>query len=142
MEDLKIREVSYYDMDQGSQYCFDERGEKYYIGWESEPTFQVSSLFKDLSWIRKHFGVDKAETSIITFDSLNEGRRNSIEEYKKCIKAGIPKFERHKLGEDGKIRINPETSKPYSHTRLSQEGKKYFQSQIDKGLYCLCKIVK
>ena len=111
-------------------------------GWAKHPERRASVLFADLKWLRKSFGVDRSEDSPITVDSLNEGRRNEINNYKRAIKANVPMWELGRVDEEGNIKIAPETGEPFNVTKLSKEAKKIFQSQVDMGEYVLCKIVK
>jgi hypothetical protein len=142
MKEIEIVEVSYSEADLSTRYCFDERGEKYYIGLANCPEHQVSTLWPDLKWLRKHFGTDGSEDSPITADSLNEGRRNAINNYKRAIKANVPMWELDRVDGEGNIKTDPETGEPFNVTKLSEEGKKVFQSRVDEGEYIICKIVK
>jgi hypothetical protein len=141
MKEIEIIEVPVASADVCAKFCVAERNERYYIAYETNVHEHNSILFADLAWIRKHFGVDHTEGSPITKESLNVGRKKSIEELKLCILANVPMWELGKVNKDGTIRINPETNEPCQVYRLSKEGKEQFQRMIDKGLLILCKYV-
>jgi hypothetical protein len=141
MKEIEIIEVPLSQADASAQICVELRDERYYIAYETDYQRHVSIQFPDLKWVRKHFGVDKNEGSPITSESLNQGRRNEIENLRLCIKANVPMWELDKVNADGTIRINPETGEPIHVYRLSKEGKQQFQRMIDKGLLVLCKFV-
>lgn len=141
-KEINIIEVNVSNLDQLSQYCFQERNEKYYLAFETNVNVPYSVLFKDLIWLRKHFGIDRNEGSIITKESLNSGRLNEIKDYKRALKANVPLWELGKVKSNGEIKINGETGEPFKPYPLSKDGKKQFQENIDKGLIVLCEIVK
>lgn len=141
-KEINIIEVNVSNFDFATQYCFNERNEKYYIAFETNVNVPYSVLFKDLNWLRKHYGIDNNENSIITKESLNSGRKNEIKNFKLALKANVPMWELGKVNNDGSIKINSETGEPYKVYKLSDEAREQFQNYIDKGLLVLCEIVK
>lgn len=141
MRNISIIKVPVANVDRLMQICFELRGEKYYLAYETDITKQYSVLFPDLEFIKKHFSVEHNGKKYITKDSLNEGRLNLISDYKRCIKAGVPMWELGCVTKDGNIKISPETGEPYRCYKLTDSGKKQFQKEIDKGLIVLCELV-
>jgi hypothetical protein len=116
----------------------------YYIGYQKDPAKQASVLFADLKWIRKVFGVDKNEASPITFESLNAARRNEIARYERALKLNVPMYELSYFNQDDTVKQYENKMGEmvdYRPMKLSEQGKKQFQANIDKGLYVLCKLV-
>lgn len=140
---IEIKQVPFDRSDIVAKYNYDNYN-RVYIAYEKEPQKQYSILFPNLDWIKKHFG-DNAER-------LNEGRLVTIANYKKCIECNVPMWELDKcewydpvLDKFFKPRENrkPNESemvelRPY---RLSKEGAKMFQEEIDKGLLIICEMV-
>jgi len=132
-------EVPISKADVSEQFRYNEAGEKYFLAYENSHR-RVSILFSDLTWLRKHFGVDRNEGSPITKESLNEGRNNEIAMYEMGLKYKTPLWELGKVDmETGKPKINPDTDEPYkTFYRLSDAGKELFQKKIDEGQLILC----
>ena len=139
--------IKFYQEELGKTYP------KYYIGFESDPTHKHSVLFEDLKWIRKHFGVDKNESSPITHESLNEGRSNELARYQQCLDLNVPLWAVYNywnydedrwmtLKEINETREGDKklTKKP-NIPKLSEQGQEQFQNYIDNGLLVLCKLV-
>lgn len=153
---MEITKVIFEDSNLSTSVCYD-RGERFYIGFATNPSKQVSILFPDLTWIKKHFGD--------TFETLNEGRQNEIKNLKFCIEHNIPMWELSNIvnfdtvDSDGVYRrkevkksgigfvqvfVNGEyvdkviEYKPY---KLSEGGADQFQKNIDEGLHIVCELV-
>lgn len=137
-QEIKIIEVSIENAELPERFCVQERDERYYIAFETDINKPYSILFKDLDWIRKNFG---DENSIITYESLNVGRKNHISDLKLALKANVPMFELDRVNPDGSIKIDIKTGEPVRVTKLSNSGREMFQKNIDKGLLVLCKYV-
>lgn len=148
MKPIEIKEIKVSDilnMDSLDKYNY-EQGLIYYIAYETSPTKPYSILFKDLKFIRKHFGVNQDESSEITHESLNNGRNNEIELYMKAIKHKVAIYDILNLQSDGKTFKHYATDKSYSLTvykpnTISEESLKSFQAYVDRGLLILCKFV-
>jgi len=141
MKEIEIIEIDLSTANELAKVCVELRDERYFIAYETDHTNRVSVQFKDLTFLRKNFGVDQNESSPITHESLNDSRINTIADYKKALKHKIPMWELDKVDENDKIKINPETEKPYKPNRLSKDGQAKFQEHIDLGLYVICKYV-
>ena len=154
MKEIEIIEIPLAECDSLTKLAVEFNDMRYYMGLQKDPKHQVSVLFKDLTWLRKHFGVDRNEGSPITFDSLNDGRRNEISKFKLALKENVPmrelnywNFDENRwmtLKEMNKFRWTDEDKYFKELPRrdeLSEDGAKHFQRIIDKGLYVLCKIV-
>lgn len=141
MKEIEIIEIDLSTADALAKVRVEMGDERYFVAYETDHTNRVSVQFKDLTFLRKHFGVDQNEGSPITHESLNEGRIDTIEDYKIALKHKIPLWELSKVDENGKIKINPETEKPYRPYKLSKAGQAQFQEHIDLGLYVICKFV-
>lgn len=145
MEELKIIDVSMSDEQKhidDIRLEFYDTTERYYIGLESNPHEKISVLFPNLDWIRKNYS-DK--NHLITYESLNEGRRNQILNYEKAIKYNCPMWNVDKIDDNGNIkqyRNNKNEIVDYKLDELSLTGAKQFQKEIDKGLYTLYKLVR
>ena len=118
--------------------------ERYYVGYENDPTKQCSVMFSDLKWLRKHFGVDRNEDSPITFDSLNAGRKNEILNYKNALIRNCAMWDMDCFNDNNTVKTYEDddgVTKTYNFCELSEQGKQQFQTNIDKGLLVLCKLV-
>ena len=125
----------------------------YYIGFESNPAHKHSVLFDDLKWIRKHYGVDRNESSPITHESLNQGRKNELARYQQCIDLDVPLWAVYNYwnyDEDRWMTLkeinadrtgNDKLTKKPKFPKLSESGHEQFQNYIDNGLLVLCKLV-
>lgn len=141
------------------QYCFIERGEKYYLAYENEPTILKSVLWTNLDFINKHFSNENGD---VTKESLNVRRIHQIKEYELCLKHNCVMSELDKVdmetGElktyvnekggtvkkqiqyklyDNKNNIHTNQIHPY----YVPKSEHYFNREIAKGLYVLCEIV-
>lgn len=146
-----------------AKYCIEERCEIYFLAYETEPTKPISVLWSDLKFLRRNFGVDMMKDNSfndkadVTEESLNFGRKLTIAKFKKAIELGIWEFEIDEMLPDGTFRMvrNPNYGKvnnesglvdfrkeiEYSPTKANKGKLAYYQSDIDKGLYVLCKYV-
>jgi hypothetical protein len=114
--------------------------ERFYLAYETDLSKPASVLFENLDWIRKHFSKD----GFITKDSLNGGRRNEILNYKKALRRNCPMWELDKFNDDDTVKTyvtDKGETKPYSFYKLSDDGKKQFQKEIDKGEFVLCELI-
>ena len=141
MKEIEIIEIDLNTADNLAKLCVELRDERYFVAYNTDHTNKISVQFKDLTFLRKHFGVDRNESSPITHKSLNDDRIDAIAEYKKALKHKIPMWELSKIGDDGKIKIDPDTEKPYKLYSLSKEAKVHFQKHINLGLFVICKYV-
>ena len=141
MKEIEIIEIDLSSADNLSKVRVEMGDERYFIAYETDHTNKVSVQFKDWSFLRKHFGVDRNVSSPITHESLNESRIETIENYKIALKHNIPLWELGKIDENNEIKINPDTEKPYRLYKLSKQGRVQFQEHIDLGLYVICKYV-
>ena len=118
-----------------------DMGKKYYLGYVSDIRKENSVYFPDLEWLKGVFGE--------RLENLNEGRQNEIDNLKKCLKYNIPMRELNYLQDDGTFRKQYEKQKygqdkeyEYKPDRLSEDGRKQFQANIDLGLLVLCELTK
>lgn len=128
------------------QYCFTERGEKYYLAYENDLYTPRSVLWSDLEFINKHFSND----GIVTKESLNVGRKNQIRSYELCLKHNCACFELHKIDSttgELKTYINDkgETKTCSIQYKLYNEEENerdthYFNKWIALGEFVLCEI--
>lgn len=141
MKEIEIIEIDLSTADELAKVRVEMGNERYFVAYETNHTHKVSVQFKDLTFLRKHFGVDQNEGSPITHESLNDGRIDAIADYKIALKHKIPMWELHKVDKNGNIKINPDTEKPYKPYRLSKTEQAQFQEHVDLGLYVICKYV-
>ncbi len=140
---IEVKQIPFDRSNILDQFNYDNHN-RLYVALEKEPQRQYSILFNNLEWIKEHFG-ENAER-------LNDGRLQTIEDYKTCLRCNIPMWELSnakwyneetgkfiKPREDRKV-FQSETVevKPY---RLSDDGAKQFQAEIDKGLLIVCEMV-
>lgn len=140
MKDINIIEVPVSKVDNLTKFSFEYKKLKYYLAYENDITEPMSVLFEDLNWIRKSFGVDHTIDSIITTESLNEGRENEISNIKRALKANCPLWELDKVDKNGNVKIgsNGEVMHVY---KLSENGKKIFEENINRGKIVLCCLI-
>ncbi len=152
MKEIEIIEIPLSDAPPLDKMCVEHRDERYFIAYETNNYKRHSVLFLDLAWIRKHFGVDRTESSVITHDSLNDGRRNEISRYELAISLNVRMWELNNWNfEKGKWKTIKERNddrgtdnmihKLPTPDALSETGKVVFQKNIDLGLLVLCKYV-
>ena len=152
MKEIEIIEIPLSGAPALDKMCVEHRDERYFIAYETDHLNRHSVLFKDLSWIRKHFGIDDNESSVITHDSLNEGRRNEITKYQKCLDLNVPMWELSMYDDENKEwKMVEETEYKYESDRGTKIQVRYnptmltstkvFQERIDLGLLVLCKYV-
>ena len=152
MKEIEIIEIPLEQASDLDKMSFALRFERYFIAYETDYTKRHSVLFKDLTWIRKHFGVERNEASPITHDSLNAGRVNEIAQYQKCLDLNVPMWElsyyddeeiEWKMVEDIDYKYETDRGtkvlKRYNPTKLTSVN--VFQERIDLGLLVLCKYV-
>jgi len=126
-----------------------ENGNVFYLGYENNPTRQVSVLFPNLDWLKKTFGEDL---------NINDGRKNEIEILTFCLKHNIPRWEYNNIVNittipvDGvykrlsekRMIVDGEYIYPiieYRPCKLSDGGRKQFKDNIANGLLVLCRMV-
>jgi len=150
-----------------AKYCIEERKKIYFMAYETDKEKPISVLWSDLKFLRKHYGVDhhneKAENrfneeSKITKESLNHNRLWHINKLKQCIELNVhERALEHWNGTDfgmmpnnnymktimvnGKITTDFNKDKPRIPEALTKSHKKYYQEDIAKGLYIICKYV-
>lgn len=159
MKDMQIIEVDMNDpiFDWGEKYCMIERDERYFIAFETNPLKRYSVLWADLKFIRRNYGVDIHkgifnENAKFTNASLNRNRKENIANMKKAIKMNIRVQDLEYLNEDGTWKLvdgfievfgRTEAAKvPYSPRPLTKSLKAYYEADIAKGLYVVCKAVE
>jgi len=117
---------------------FKLRNEKYFLSFETNPIDRISILFISLEWFKKFYG----KNGRLTSKSINETRKETIEQYKKALKFGIVLRDLDKIDEEtNTIKINPKTKEPYYVQKLGKFGIKQYQNEINKGLLVLCEFV-
>ncbi len=141
MEEAKIHKIKLSEVDNFAKLCFEHRGEKYYLAYDTNPKKPISLIFKDLTFFRKNFGVNHNENSPITYESLNELRFKEINLYKLAIENIVPLRDLSKFDKNGFLKLNPETNDYYKVDELSKEGQKWYKKFISIGFYILCEIV-
>lgn len=139
------------------QYCFTNRGEKYYLAFETDVYTPKSVLWANLDFIKKHFTNEKGN---VTKDSLNDGRKRQIRDYELCLKFNCVVSELEKVDrETGELKtyvnVKGETvtyqiryrlygeriSDGQHNANFSSKNDHYFNREIAKGLFILCEIV-
>lgn len=149
-KEIEIIEVHADMLDDMSEFAFRHQNAPYYLAHETDITVPISTLQKDLKWLRKHFGTELMkngkfdESSPITKDSLNSGRRNEIANLQLCLDLGVPMWELDNYDKENKcwkiiVDIYSGEETEYSPARLT--NRKGFEDNIKKGLLVLCKIV-
>jgi hypothetical protein len=154
---MKTVKIPLSNIDSVERYCFTERGEKYYLAYETEPNKPKSVMWANLDFIKKHFTNEKGN---VTKDSLNDGRKRQIRDYELCLKFNCVVSELEKVdGETGELktyvngkgetvthqiryRLYGETiSNGQRNASFSSKDNHYFNREIAKGLFILCEIV-
>ena len=149
-----------------AKYCVDERQEVYYMAYATDPSTPLSVLWKDLTFIRKHYGTDRlkgesSETSNVTNVSLNFGRRINIANLKIAIELKANEFdvqEYYHNGSwdlhdnrnyhkplsnriDGALGLDEEKLLPFKPRHANKSTIEKYKADIAKGLYVVCKYV-
>lgn len=160
---IKIHEILKSTItDFSTQYCVNERGEVYYMAYETNMEKPISVLWSNLEWLRRSFGVDRMNgvspasvKSNITKASLNFSRSKNIADMKFCIEEkvhlraleylepdgsyGMVRNPAYGHIIDGKMSLTKEI--PRTPEALTKSTKAYYEADIAKGLYVICKYV-
>lgn len=154
---VKIFEVPSADIKlSGDSLTFEIKGHSYYLAYEADKTNQISVLWSDLKFLRKHYGKgDLDETSNITKASLNSSRLINIAEMKQAIKLGIHQRDLSQLNENGTFKmvrnhmygkmvdggVDNRMKIQYKPTKMTDELKAMYIKDMNRGLLVICKYV-
>jgi len=142
----------------GDRYCMTERNEVYYLAFENNLVNPISVFWSDLKFIRKGFGVDRikgqsSEDSVFTKESVNYSRKIAIANMKQAIKLKCLVRDLEYLNENGTWKMvdgfitdeysNKKAGKVhYTPTTLTKSTRSWYEADIAKGLYVVCKAVE
>jgi len=142
-----------------AKYCVDERNEIYYMAYETDKEKPISVLWSDLKFLHRNYGIELFNDECkITKGSLNHGRLIHINKLKLCIEVNVHEraleywngtdfgtMPNHNYMKtiiyNGKISTDFNKDKPRIPEALTKSCKKYYQEDIAKGLYIICKYV-
>ena len=165
INELAIIPVSAEYADNLQKVCIKLRNERYFIAYANEPNKPISVLWSDLSFIRKNFGIERYNpeskidnknnpddlgriNSPVTYESLNYGRIQNLEDYKKAIELNVYYAEIHNLQPDGtfgtfesKDELGRKITLQRTPSRLPKSLKNAYQREVDRGVFCICKFV-
>jgi len=153
IDEIKVIEISAENADDMAKVCIKLRDERFFIAYQNDQTKPTSVLWSNLNFVRKYFGLEKyngknSETSPVTFESLNYGRRQEIMDYKKAIELNVHIMELSNLQPDGsfgtyegKDEFGHKVTLQRTPNKLIKSMKKAYERDIAKGLYVVCKYV-
>lgn len=164
MKTIKIHDISMPDdvkkiLDIQHKYYDIPLEERFYMAYETEPNNPISTLFTDLKWISKFYGVTLFDENCdITDKSLNDGRDIEIAKNKDMIKRNIHWHDYNYVNENGMVNYIDKYGNPTSKTitndmgykekvferkpcTLTKDQRNHLQSKIDKGRYIICRFV-
>lgn len=133
-EDVKTTKIKVEDLGLIEGYCYAERGQKYYLAYESSKTSPYSVLFEDLESMQNLLGE-------LSDENLNKGNEIELSQIRRALKANVPIWELGKVDKEGNIKINPNTGEKYNVTNLNKSTIPYFEEKLKRGRIIICEIV-
>ena len=143
-------------------------GERFYLAYETDPNPKspMSSLWTDLKWLSKFYGVTHFDENCdITDESLNAGRDATIAKNKDMIERNIHWWDYDNVKENGMVDITDSNGNKTSRTYkahiaddgrivpqrtvterkpqgLTKEGIEHLKLENNKGRFIICRYVR